>query len=368
MNIPILRPIEENKEISSELQFVFHQVIGHGKFILGPEVEALEHDIAQLCGVDYAVGVSSGTDALLCSLMALGIKEGDEVITSPYTFFATVEAIIRTGGTPVFVDIDKETYNMDMEKVEKTITPQTKLLLPVHLFGQCCDMGKLVHITEKYGIPVIEDACQSLGASQDLRKAGSFGLAGCFSFFPSKNLGCLGDGGMIVTRDPTFYDLCRKIRNHGSSPKYYHPLIGGNFRLDSIQAGWLRVKARYLDQWTERRIELSTTYSRELSGCVKVPKEEHENFHVYNQYMIQTWKRDELRNYLKGRGVETALYYPCPLHLQECLKGLGYKEGDFPISEELSKTSLSLPLYPQLTDEEQEYVITKIRKFFKKQD
>jgi dTDP-4-amino-4,6-dideoxygalactose transaminase len=363
MGIKILDVVSENVKILEELEDMFVRIVSHGQFILGSEVEECEKAIANLCGVDYAVGVSSGTDALVASFMALGIKEGDEVITTPYSFFATVGAIVRLGAKPVFVDIDPKTFNMDVSQVEGAITDRTRVILPIHLFGQCCDMSALDRISSLYGISIVEDACQSLGANQDLRFSGSFGLCGCFSFFPSKNLGGLGDGGMVVTKDPSFYDLLRKIRNHGSSPKYYHPLVGGNFRLDTLQAGFLLVKLKYFKAWTERRRQLASIYDFELKDVIGVPNVFPGNYHVYNQYMVLSGQRDGLKEYLKRKGVETALYYPKCLHLQECLGYLGYKEGDFPNSERLSKESLALPLYPQLEEKEVMKVCLAIQEY-----
>jgi dTDP-4-amino-4,6-dideoxygalactose transaminase len=332
---------------------------------MGPEVSALEEEVARYCQVEHAVGMSSGTDALLAALMAIDLKPGDEVITTPYSFFATAGVVARLGGRTVFVDIDPATFNIDSRSVADRITSKTKAILPVHLFGRCADLDPLLEAGRSRGIPVIEDAAQAIGARDAKgRQAGSVGAIGCFSFFPSKNLGAFGDGGMVVTRDAALDEKLRVLRVHGSKPKYYHRMVGGNFRLDALQAAVLRVKLKYLDEWTAARRRNADRYRALLAKAaldVVVPRDEPG--HIYNQFVIRVQDRDGLRTHLKENGVETEIYYPVPLHLQECFRDLGYKEGDFPESEAAAKTSLALPIYPELTAEQQAWVIESIRTF-----
>lgn len=369
MKVPFLDLQAQFRTIGAEVLSAIERVCRSGRFILGPEVEALEGEIASLCGVRFGIGVSSGTDALLVSLMALGVGPGDEVITSPYTFFATAGVVARLGARPLFVDIDPLTFNLDAEAVAERVTPRTRAIIPVHLFGLCARMGPILEVSRRLGIPVVEDAAQALGARDGAgRRAGAMGLAGCFSFFPTKNLGAYGDGGMVVTSDPDFAGLVRTLRVHGASPKYHHRLVGGNFRLDAIQAAVLRVKLRYLHQWNEARRQRARRY-RELfaqSGLLeRVSLPPDAPGHIYHQFVVRVRERDRLRAFLRERGVETEVYYPVPLHLQECFRHLGYKEGDLPNAEAAAREALALPIYPELTPEQQEHVVAQIGEFYR---
>jgi len=365
MNIPAFDLKRQYRNLSSELLPILEEVMAKGQFILGENVELLEKELADYCGTKYAVGVASGTDALLLSLEALGIGEGDEVITTPFTFFATSEVISLLKAKPVFVDIDSKTFNIDPDKIEDAITTKTKAVIPVHLFGQMAEMDDIKYLAEKYDLYIIEDACQAIGAGYKGRRVGSIGDTGCFSFFPTKNLGAFGDGGLITTNDEKLYEKIKLLRVHGSRKKYYHELIGHNSRLDEIQAAILRVKLKYLDNWIERRIEIAKIYSEGLKDLdVTVPEVKPYLRHVYHQYVIRTKHRDELQEYLSNKGIGTAIYYPLPLHLQECYKDLGYREGDLPEAEKASKEVLALPMWPELTNEEVNYIVESIREFF----
>jgi len=388
MKVPILDLNAQHKKIEEEINQAIKRVCASGQFILGDEVAKFEEEIASYCKVDYAIGVSSGTDSLLVSLMALGIGPGDEVITSAYSFFATAGVISRLSAKPVFVDIEPETFNINPFLIEEKITGKTKALLPVHLFGQVAEMSPVMQLAEKYNLAVIEDSAQAIGAQyKDERIAGTIGDAGCLSFFPTKNLGGFGDGGMVLTRDKKFSEKIRILRVHGARPKYYHKVIGGNFRLDSLQAAILRVKLKYLDEWTEKRQENGRNYrqifiEKGLEELVHLPKaiyhphltppplrgriEERgiRNYHIYNQFVIRVKKRDQLKEFLEENGVDTAIYYPISLPLQECFKGLGYRSGDFPQAERAAKETLALPIYPEITREMQEYVVEKIKEFY----
>lgn len=341
-------------------------------FILGQQVAVLEREIARYCETSYAVGVSSGTDALLCGLMALGIEPGDEAITTPYTFFATAGSIVRAGARPVFVDIDPASFNLDSSQVEERITPRTRALLPVHLFGRCAEMEPLLALASRHGLAIIEDAAQAIGARTDeTRRAGGIGTLGCLSFYPTKNLGGFGDGGMVLTNDPKLMDLLRSLRQHGSEGHYEHPRVGGNFRLDELQAAVLLVKLRYLDQWTEARQVRARHYNDafrdlDLEGpdMLILPEIPKTGRHVFNQYVVRSPQRDNLADFLRARKIGTAIYYPKPLHLQECFASLGHKEGDFPEAERAAREALALPLYPDLPVEMQAYVIESVLDFF----
>jgi len=329
-------------------------------------VERCERAIASYSGCAYGVGVSSGSDALLACLMAEKIGPGDEVITTPYTFFATVGAIARLGATPVFVDIDSATYNIDVSRIVSKITRNTRVIIPVHLYGQVADMDAIMRVASDHGLTVIEDAAQAIGAEYRGRRAGSIGHYGCFSFFPSKNLGAAGDGGMVVTNDALRAEKLRCLRGHGAKPKYYHKIIGGNFRLDALQAAVISAKLPHLEWWTAMRHSNARRYDRLFRKAnlpIIVPKVAADR-HVFNQYVVRLAARDELQKFLKDVGVGTEVYYPVPMHQQECFAYLGYQAGAFPESERAAKETLALPIYPEVTDEHAEYVVECMRRFF----
>lgn len=368
MKVPLLDLQAQYAAIRWETRQAIDRVCDSQKFILGPEVKALEEEIAALCGVAHAVGVSSGTDALLIALMAAGIGPGDEVITSPFTFFATAGVIARLGARPVFADIEEESFNLDPAEIEGKITNRTRVILPVHLFGRCAEMGRIMGVARNNGLVVIEDAAQAITAyDQNGTRAGATGHAGCFSFFPSKNLGAFGDGGMVVTHDPELAKKLSILRVHGGDPKYHHAVVGGNFRLDALQAAVLRVKLKYLSVWTEAR-RLNAARYRELFakagllGTITLP--EDAPGHIYNQFVIRCPDRDALKAFLRRQGIETEIYYPVPLHLQQCFAHLGYRAGDFPRAEAAAREVLALPVYPELTEEKQCYLIEQIAAFY----
>ena len=377
MKVPLLDLKKQYHSIKEEILTVAEQIFESQYFILGPRVEALEKDIAGYCSSKHALGVSSGTDALLISLMATDIASQHTVITTPYTFFATAGSIFRTGARPIFVDIDPDTYNMSPEGLENVIDSMTdnelarlKAVIPVHLYGQCADMDPILKIAEEYHLVVIEDAAQAIGAEYRGRRAGSMGDSGCFSFFPSKNLGAFGDGGMVTTDSDELYDKLRVLRVHGSHPKYYHQLAGGNFRLDAFQAAVVSVKLKHLDTWTKARQENASKYRKlfadsGIDDVIKIPVEK-EDRHIYNQFVICVKdKRDDLRLFLNEAGVGTEIYYPIPMHLQECFLDLNYKKGDFPVAEHAALHTLALPVYPELSDDQLTYVVEKIAAFYK---
>jgi UDP-2-acetamido-3-amino-2,3-dideoxy-glucuronate N-acetyltransferase len=369
-HVPLLNLKAQYLSIKTEIDEAIARVLDSQRFIGGPEVEALEKEIAAYCGCEYAVGVSSGTDALLVSLMALGIGPGDEVITTPFTFFATVGSIMRVGATPVFADIDPVTFNIDPEQVKRAVTERTKAIIPVHLFGQCADMDPLLDLAKARGIAIIEDAAQAIGAVYKGRRAGTMGAFGCFSFFPSKNLGGFGDGGMVTTNDPELAEKVRIIRNQGAKPKYHHVMLGGNFRLDALHAAILRVKLKYLDKWTEKRIENAAFYTRRFmegaNGSILTPSIVQDR-HIFNQYVIRIKNRDALKSFLKDRGIETEIYYPKPMHLQECLQPYGYPRP-LPLSESerAAEEVLALPIFPELSVEQLAYVSQAVIDFVSK--
>jgi len=367
MNISLIDLTKQYELLKEELHDSIEKVLKSGQFILGANVKTLEDEIAQYTGNKYGIGVANGTDALVLTLDALGIGPGDEVITSPFTFFASAECISRVGARPVFVDIDPLTYCMDVNQIEEKITERTKAIIPVHIFGQMVDMDPILAIAEKYGLYVIEDACQAIGASYKGKPAGSMGIAGCFSFFPTKNLGCYGDGGMVITSDEELAGKIRLLRAHGSPKKYYHERLGYNSRLDEIQAAILRVKLRYLDKWNEARRQKAAVYTEAFKDLpVKTPYEAPYGRHVYHLYVMATSERDALSNYLKQKGIGCGIYYPLPLHLQPVYKELGYNKGDFPVAEKLCEEALAIPLYPELEEEKQQYIIQTIREFFER--
>jgi dTDP-4-amino-4,6-dideoxygalactose transaminase len=362
VQVPFLDLKAQYANIREEVRSAIDRVIESQRFILGPEVESLEKEIALYSGCRYAVGVSSGTDALLVALMVLGIGPGDEVITTPYTFFATGGAIARLGARPVFADIDAGTYNIDPGKIEARISGRTRAIMPVHLFGQMASMPAIIEIAHRHKLYIIEDAAQAIGAEIDGKRADSLGHFGCFSFYPSKNLGGFGDGGMVTTNDSELAERARLLRAHGSQAGYRHEIVGGNFRLDEIQAAVLRVKLQYLDGWTEARGRNAARYRELLSGAagVKLPSETQVSRHIYNQFVIRSGNRDALRSHLRQCGIGTEIYYPLPLHLQPCFKDLGGELGDLPVSEAAASESLALPVYPELTLEMQQRVAAAI--------
>jgi dTDP-4-amino-4,6-dideoxygalactose transaminase len=365
--VPLLDLKAQYQPIRDAIRAAMDRVCDSQHFILGPEVVGLEQEIAAYCGAKYAVGVSSGTDALLIALMALDLKPGDEVITTPYSFFATAGVVARLGATPVFVDIDPETFNLDGAAVEAKVTDRTRAIMPVHLFGRCAEMDPILACATRHGLAVVEDAAQAIGARDEKqRAAGTIGTMGCFSFFPSKNLGAFGDGGMVVTNDGSLAEKLQVLRVHGSKPKYYHRVVGGNFRLDALQAAVLRVKLRFLPEWTKARRRNADTYrnlftTAGLDNVIHMPSDVPG--HIYNQFIIRVPERDRLRTHLKENGVETEIYYPLPLHLQDCFHSLGHRPGDFPVSEAAARDSLALPIYPELTEQQQRRVVQRITSF-----
>ena len=364
MAVPLLDLKAQYKTIKKDVIAAVCEVLESQQCIGGPKVAELEEKIAAVSDCKFAVGVSSGTDAILSSLMSLEIGPGDEVITSPFTFFATVGCIARTGAKPVFADIDPKTCNIDPALIEKVITDKTRAIMPVHLYGQMADMDAIMTLADKHGLAVIEDAAQSITSTYKGKKAGSIGTTGCFSFFPSKNLGGIGDGGMIVTNDEELYNRLVIMRNHGMNPKYYHKFVGGNFRLDPIQAVALLVKLPYLDQWSEARRRNAEYYNKKFEGSiVQTPYISPDCVSVYNQYCIRVPRRDELVAHLRESDIGCEIYYPLPLHLQECFAYLGYKEGDFPEAEKAAKEIMALPIYPELTDEMKDTVADAILTF-----
>ena len=362
--IPLLDLKAQYASIREECRAAFDRVADAQAFIGGPEVEGLEKEIAAYSQCQFGVGVTSGTDALLVSLMALGVQPGDEIITTPYTFFATGGCIHRMGAVPVFVDINPDSYNIEPSLIEAAVTPKTKVIMPVHLYGQMADMDPIMAIAQRHNLYVIEDGAQAIGAEYKGRRAGSIGNFGCFSFFPSKNLGAFGDGGMITANDPALAHKAKLLRNHGAEPKYYHKLVGGNFRLDALQAAILRIKLRYLDGWTAGRQQNADRYRRLFAEAglqdIVLPTEEPERRHVYNQFVIRTGRRDAVMAKLKERKIGNEIYYPLPLHLQECFASLGYRPGSLPESERAAKETLALPIYPELTEEMQAAVVAAV--------
>jgi len=368
--VPLLDLRAQHAAIREEVLAEVMRVIDSQKFILGEEVQKLEREIAAYSGAKFGIGCASGSDALFLALLGLDIGPGDEVLTTPYTFFATAGAIHRAGAVPVFVDIEAATFNMDMNLVAGVLArrPKVKAIIPIHLFGGCADLDPLCALARERGIAVIEDAAQSIGSEYKGRRAGSIGEVGCFSFFPSKNLGCYGDGGMITTNDAALGERLAALRVHGSKRKYYHDWVGVNSRLDALQAAVLRAKFRHLDSWTEGR-QRNAALCRKLLAELRVPvtppiPAAYQTRHIYNQFSILCQRRDQLQAYLKENGIGTEVYYPLPLHLQVCFAGLGYKLGDFPVSERLAAESLALPVYPELAGDDIEYVCRTVKAFY----
>ncbi len=394
MKVPLLDLQAQLEYLEDDLVAAVTRVVKSTRYIMGPEVEEFEKEIADYCGTAYGVGVSSGTDALLISLMTLGIGPGDQVLTTPYSFFATMGVILRVGATPVFADIDPVSFNIDPGRMEEQLAADTarkiKAIIPVHLYGQCADMSAIMDLAERYELPVIEDAAQAIGAEypcappdaaiKSYKKAGSMGIAGCFSFFPSKNLGGIGDAGMVVTQNKNFAERLVLMRNHGAHPKYYHKLVGGNFRLDPIQAVALRVKLPYLEGWHAARRENAQRYNRLFAGTallegqqVTLPKEVYDLLpgadgrvpygHIYNQYVLRVDRRNELVSWLHNNDIGCEVYYPVPLHKQECLGSLA-AGSHYPEAEKAADTTIALPVYPELTEAMQTYVVEKIVQFY----
>jgi dTDP-4-amino-4,6-dideoxygalactose transaminase len=371
MKIPILDLKTQYERIAEEVEQAVTNVLRSQQFILGPEVKEFEQELASYCQVSYAIGCASGSDALLVALMACDVGPGDEVVTTPFSFFATVASIVRLGAKPVFADIDLATFNIDSQLLDRVITKRTKAILPVHLFGQCADMEAINAIAKGCGAWVIEDAAQAIGAEYIGRRAGSLGNIGAFSFYPSKNLGGAGDGGALTTSDERLAERIRILRAHGAKKKYYHDEVGVNSRLDSLQAAILRVKLRYLEEWSQARRANARHYNTLFaeSGLihqefVQIPSETGAGLHVFNQYVIRAKRRDHLRVFLGENGIGTEVYYPVPLHLQTCFRSLGYRIGNLPNSEQAAAEALAIPVYPELSSEAQAYIIDKIRSFY----
>ena len=380
MKVSLLNLKLQYQSIREEVLREIEKLCDKQSFILGENVAGLENEIAQYCHTKYAIGVASGTDAILLALLAADVGPGDKVVTTPYTFFATAGSIARLNAIPVFVDIEPDTFNIDPNKLEDCLKKLAarhssrttlKAILPVHLYGQCAEMEPILKLSKKYRLTVIEDAAQTIGAEYKGKRAGSLGDFGCFSFYPSKNLGGFGDGGMVTTNNERLAEKVRILRVHGSKPKYYHKFVGINSRLDEIQAVVLRIKLRHLETWTRKRQEKAETYNflfkeAGLLNTITLPVIRPNGRHVFNQYVIRVKKRDNLREYLAKEGIGTEIYYPVPLHLQECFRYLGCKRGNLPVSEKAAKETLALPIYPELTPEEQEYVVNKIAEFYRK--
>ncbi len=389
MNIPMLDLKAQYQSIKDEIDQKILNILANQNFILGSEVEELEKEIAAYVGVRYGIGVSSGTDALIAAFMALGIGRGDAVVTTPFTFFATVGAITRLGATAVFCDIEPQSFNMDPLKLAAVLEKECnekrefriKAIMPVHLYGQCAEMSSIIDLADDYRLPLVEDGAQAIGAEYPLasgvKKANGMGMMGILSFYPSKNLGAFGDAGMVLTDREDMAGKLRLLRIHGAKNTYFHQVVGGNFRMDAIQAGVLRVKFKHLDEWLVKRRERADNYDRFFkdSGliereCIKIPeplykKSGLKNYHTYHQYVIRTEDRDKLQSFLRTKGISSAIYYPLSLHLQECFVTFGYKEGDFPESEKASAEVLALPIYPELSTEQQEYIVSVITDFYR---
>jgi dTDP-4-amino-4,6-dideoxygalactose transaminase len=387
MEVPLLDLKAQYATIREQVKAAVDEVFESQRFILGPQVATLEEEVARLCGVPCAVGLASGTDALLLSLRALGIGHGDAVVTVPYTFFATAGAIVNLGARPLFVDVETEGFNMHPERLAALLEREcsfnlgarrlvhnatgavVKAVVPVHLYGQCADMDEILAVARRYGLPVVEDACQAIGAGYRGKRAGAMGDLGCFSFFPSKNLGGAGDGGMVVSRDQGLADRVRKLRNHGMQPKYFHAMVGFNSRLDELQAAVLRVKLAHLEEWSAARRRNAADYDAAflaagLLGRIRTPQTLDGRVHIFNQYVIRCPRRDELRAALQSRGIGTEIYYPLSLHQQECFQDLGYGAADFPRSSDAARQTLALPIYPELTAEQKQYVVRCIADFY----
>ena len=364
MQVPMLDLKAQYETIKTEIEPAVLAVCASQQFVLGESVSRFEANIARYCQCDFAVGVSSGTDALICGLMAMGLTAGDEVIVPTFTFFGSAGAIARLGARPVFVDVDPETFNIDLNRLEEAITDKTKAIMPVHLYGQMAPMNEIMALAKRHDLFVVEDACQSIGSKQNLRMPGELGDCACLSFYPSKNLAGFGDGGLILCKDEQFAQKCKYLRMHGEDKRYYHSMVGGNFRLDALQAAVLDIKLKYLDGWAAKRQGHAAIYDRLLNEPVRTPVIAAGNESVYNQYVIRVPDRDQLQRYLKDKGIGSAVYYPVPLHLQECFEYLGGKVGDMPVAERLCGEVLAIPVYPELADDQIEYVAACINEFY----
>ncbi len=370
--VPPLNLAANFAALDAELLAEITAVCRSGYYVLGPKVAAFEESLAAYCGVNYALGLSSGTDALLLALMGRCIGPGDEVIIPTFTFFATAGVVVRLGARPVFCDIDPRTFNIDPAEIERRVTPQTRAIMPVHLYGELADMAAIEAIAARHGLPVIEDAAQAIGAQDRLvggRRAGSFGLCGCLSFYPTKNLGAIGDAGALTTNDASFYELCKKLRIHGSGHTYYHEMVGGNFRIDALQAAILNIKLRKLEEWTEKRRARAARYrvlleAAQLAPDVIAPADPASR-HVYHQFIVRVQRRDELVKFLSSRQIGSGVYYPLPLHLQKCFLQFGGKPGDHPHAEKAAAEVLALPMYPELTDAQQVAVVEALKSFYR---
>ncbi|MBL8189234.1 MAG: DegT/DnrJ/EryC1/StrS family aminotransferase [Acidobacteria bacterium] len=369
MKVPLLDLVAQHQTIREDVMAVVTRVFDSQQFVMGAEVADFEREVGEYCHAKHAIGCASGSDALLLALMALGVGAGDEVITTSFTFFATASAVTRLGARPVFVDIAYDDFNLNVELLERAITPRTKAIMPVHLFGQCARMDVIADIAAKHNLPIVEDAAQAIGADFQTRRAGTMGAIGCFSFFPSKNLGGAGDGGLMTTEDDELAAKLRILRVHGMEPKYYHQVVGINSRLDALQAAVLRVKLRRLDDWSEARRANAARYEQWFAAAgveeIVLPKAHADSRHIYNQYTIRCQRRDELKAHLQAAGIGTEVYYPVPLHLQECFAFLGGKLGDLPETEQAMRECLSLPIYAELTADQQQYVVEKIAEFYR---
>lgn len=368
MKVPLLDLQAQYAPLRAEILAAITRVADSQRFIMGPEIDAFEDELARMLGIPYAISVSSGTDALLLALMALGIGPGDEVVTTTYSFFATAGAVVRLGAKPVLVDIDPVTFNIDPTQARAAITPRTKAIMPVHLFGLSADLDPLLEAGRRAGIPIVEDAAQAIGSTYKTRPAGGLGAFGCFSFFPSKNLGAFGDAGLLTTTDPALAARARLLRTHGMQPKYYHHVVGANFRMDALQAAVLRVKAPHLTVWTAARRANAARYrelfrAAGLEGFIRLPAEPQDRFHIYNQFVIRTAERDALKRHLDAEGIGNEIYYPVPFHLQPCFAELGYAAGEFPHAERAAAESLAIPIYGELTPAQQEAVVAAIGVF-----
>lgn len=366
MKVPLLDLKAQHAPLMTEIRAAIDRVLTAQRFILGPEVEALEQELAKYCGVKRAVAVSNGSDAIVATLMAMGIGAGDEVIVPTFTFFATAGAVARVGARPVFVDIHPDTFNIDPAAIAAAVTQRTRAVIPVHLYGQCADMKKIMSVAKKHGLAVIEDAAQAIGATHRDKPVGALGHAATLSFYPTKNLSAIGEAGMILTNDEKLAEKLRHLRDHGQNPQYHHHLIGGNFRMDAIQGAVLRVKLPRLNEWSDARRRHAARYNEAFKNSKVIPPAVDEQArHVYHQYTIRSARRDALRQCLTEAEIASGIYYPIPLHLQECFADLGYERGECPVAEKAADEVLSLPIFPEMTEQQQEHVISTIQRFGK---